>query len=220
MCILAVSDLHGDLDSIREALVRFNPVALLCCGDWGDPAEVTESNLVELAARLPLLTTFGNHDPQELLGTLRDRDGSLVLMAQGEVREFQGLRVAAIGGIWAKSHRKPFYVTDEDVAGFAKQIAAVGPVDVLLTHACPIGLADLTPRGMRGGQLCFLQANQQIAPRIHLCGHIHVSQERTLKDGRQVLNVGSTPEGSVVVIEIERGKPIARRERFERKVRT
>ena len=32
---------------------------------------------------------------------------------------------------------------------------------------------------------------------------VHVAQERTLKDGRQVVNVGATPEGAVVVIEAD-----------------
>ena len=216
MNFLVVSDLHGDLESARRAVDRFRPDALLSCGDWGDPSEVSGHDLADLAGRLPLLSTFGNHDPLELLGRIRDRDGSPVLLAQGEVRDFHGLRVAGLGGIWAKSHRKPFYVTDEDVAEAAGRIAASGPVDVLLTHACPIGLADLTPRGMRGGQRCFLEANKRIAPRIHLCGHVHVAQERKLKDGRQVLNVGATPEGSVVLIEVGATGPVARLERFER----
>ena len=60
-----------------------------------------------------------------------------------------------------------------------------GPVDILLTHGCPIGLADLTPTGRHGGQRCFLEAYKTIMPRLHLCGHLHVAQERTLKDGRQ-----------------------------------
>ena len=216
MRFLAVSDLHGDLDSVRRAIDGLRPDALLCCGDWGDPAEIVEPELIAIAGLLPMVSTFGNHDPIESLGRLRDRDGSPVLLDQGEVRDFQGLRVAAIGGIWAKSHRKPFYVTDEDVSSFASRIADDGPVDVLLTHACPIGLADLTPKGTRGGQRCFLDANKMIAPRIHLCGHIHVAQERTLKDGRQILNVGATPEGSVVVIEVTEQGPVARLERFER----
>ncbi len=114
-----------------------------------------------------------------------------------------GLSIAAIGGIWAKSHAKPHYVTDDDVAELAARIARSGPVDVLITHACPVGLADLTPSGRHGGQRCFLEANKTVAPRLHLCGHLHLAQERTLKDGRRIINVGATPEGSVVIIEFD-----------------
>lgn len=81
MRLLVVSDLHGDLDSVRITIDRFEADGLLGYGDWGDP--------------------------------------------------------------------------DQDVAGFAGRIASPGPVDVLLTHGCPIGLADQTPKGTRGGQRCF-----------------------------------------------------------------
>jgi Icc-related predicted phosphoesterase len=216
--VLVVSDLHGDLGSVTEALAAFEPVALLSCGDWGDPDEVDESALAAVVGRLPVATTFGNHDPIEALSRLRNADGSRVFVGQGEVRAFAGLRVAAIGGIWAKSHRLPHYVTDEDVAGFAAAIAAEGPIDVLLTHGCPVGLADLTPSGRHGGQRCFLDASRVVAPRVHLCGHLHAPQARVLKDGRRVLNVGATPDGSVAVLDLDGPDLHARLERFDRAV--
>ncbi len=214
--ILAVSDLHGDLGSVRRACERQSPELILSCGDWGDPEQVDEIAFAGLLAIAPVYTTFGNHDPIELLGRLRNRDDSPVLLAQGEWREVAGLRLAAIGGIWAKSHAKAHYVTDADVAEAAARIAEAGPVDILLTHACPVGLADLTPSGRHGGQRCFLDANKTIMPRVHLCGHLHVPQERTLKDGRRIVNVGATPEGSVAVVEFdpERGSLLVRLERI------
>jgi uncharacterized protein len=203
MHILVVSDLHGDLDSARRACARRPPDLILSCGDWGDPEEVDESTFAALLEVAPVYSTFGNHDPIDLLGRLRNRDDSPVLLAQGEPREVAGLRLAAIGGIWAKSHAKPHYVTDADVADLSARIAKSGPVDLFLTHGCPIGLADLTPSGRHGGQRCFLDANKTIVPRIHLCGHLHVPQERTLKDGRRIVNVGATPEGDIAVVEFD-----------------
>jgi len=203
MHVLVVSDLHGDLDSARRAAGRFGPDLILSCGDWGDPGEFDESAFAALLEVVPIYTTFGNHDPIDVLRGLRNRDDSPVLLPQGETTEVMGLILAAIGGIWAKSHAKPHYVTDDDVADAAARIASSGPVDILLTHGCPVGLADLTPSGRHGGQRCFLEANKTISPRLHLCGHLHVPQERTLKDGRRIINVGATPEGSVVVIEFD-----------------
>jgi Icc-related predicted phosphoesterase len=218
MRLLVVSDLHGNLESARRACDCQQPDVILSCGDWGDPAEVDESRFSALLAAAPVYTTFGNHDPLDLLARRENRDGSAVLLAQGRVQEVAGLRVAAIGGIWAKSHAKPHYVTDADVAEAAARIAQSRPVDILITHACPVGLADLTPSGRHGGQRCFLEANQTIMPRLHLCGHLHVAQERTLKDGRQVINVGATPEGSIAVVEFDarRGNLQARLERVPR----
>lgn len=222
MRLLAISDLHGDLEAAREAARRFAPDVLLCCGDWGDAGEVVEDDLVALAAERPVLSTYGNHDPLPWLGRVRNRDGSSILLEQGETREIEGLRVAAIGGIWAKSHRKVHYVTDADVAAFADRIAAAPPpIDILLTHGCPAGYADRTPGGRHGGQRCFLDAFHRIAPRLHLCGHLHVAQERSTPDGRRVINVGSTPDGDVVVIEADASGGLeARRERFARPERS
>jgi Icc-related predicted phosphoesterase len=203
MRILAISDLHGDFELAIDACARLRPDMLLCGGDWGDPEVVEETDLERFLGVCPVLTTFGNHDPLDLLERTMNRDGTPLLLGQGEVREVGGLRVAAIGGIWAKSHRQPYYVTDEDVAAFARLATSRGPVDVLLTHGCPVGLADVTPSGRHGGQRCFLDAFKATAPRLLLCGHLHVAQEKTLSDGRKVINVGATPEGSVAVIEFD-----------------
>ncbi len=203
MRILAISDLHGEFRRARDACGRLRPDLLLCCGDWGDPEQVSEADLAAFTAICPVITVFGNHDPLDLLARTRNPDGSRILLDQGEVRRPGALAVAGISGIWAKSHRLPHYVTDDDVAAFSMAIAEHGPVDVLMTHGCPAGLADLTPSGRHGGQRCFLQAFQAAVPRLHLCGHLHVAQERTLKDGRKVINVGATPEGSVVLIEFD-----------------
>jgi uncharacterized protein len=206
MHLVVVSDLHGDLGAVNRACDRYRPDVLLSCGDWGDPEQVAEPALAALLLRVPVYTTFGNHDPMETLARLKNQDGSPILLGQGEVREVGGLRLAAIGGIWAKSHAKPHYVTDADVAEWAATIARAGPVDILLTHACPIGLADLTPTGRHGGQRSFLDAFNTIKPRLHLCGHLHVAQERSLKDGRKVVNVGATPDGCVVTLDFDAGR--------------
>ncbi len=200
MRILVVSDLHGDVNSAHRAATFVHPEMILSCGDWGDPDQVDETELNSLLARAPVYTTFGNHDPLDLLARLQNPDGSAVLLAQGRPVKIAGLRLAAIGGIWAKSHAKRHYVTDADVALAAARIAQAGPVDILITHGCAVGLADLTPTGRHGGQRCFLDAFQAVSPRLHLCGHLHVPQERTLKDGRRIINVGQTPAGSIVVI--------------------
>jgi Icc-related predicted phosphoesterase len=216
MRVLVVSDVHGDLDSARRARTHFQPDLILSCGDWGDPDQVPEADLTAFVSDVPVYTTFGNHDPLDLLPRMSNRDGSPIFMASGSVREYAGLRLAAIGGIWAKSHAKAFYVNDADVADAAARIAQAGPVDILITHACPVGLADLTATGRHGGQRCFLEAFKTVAPRLHLCGHLHVAQEHTLKDGRKVMNVGFTPGGCVVVVEFDakRGTIEARLDQF------
>jgi Icc-related predicted phosphoesterase len=61
----------------------------------------------------------------------------------------------------------------------------------------------MTPSGRHGGQGCFLEVTKTIAPCLNRCGHVHLAQERILKDGRKVINVGATPKGSYVTIEFD-----------------
>ena len=199
MKAVAVGDLHGHWSPLWEVLERERPDLLLSCGDWGDPGYVLKEDFDRITARTYLLTVFGNHDDLELLHRLRNRDGSPVLLGRGEVREVLGLRIAGIGGIWAKSHRKPWYITDEEVAEIADSLKGKG-VDILITHGCPAGLADLTPTGRHGGQRCFLQAFKLISPKVHLCGHLHRKGLRHLKSGAVVANVGYGAEGEFLYI--------------------
>lgn len=201
--LLVVGDLHGKIGSLFRLLDESGPFdGLLCVGDWGDPGQIAADQWEALLARLPVLSVFGNHDDLAVLPELRNiSDGSAVLLAQGERRIFCGLSVAGVSGIWAKSHRLPHYITDEDVAWWAAQLAAGPPVDVLLTHGCPLGVADRTPFGRPGGQRCFLDLLKSVHPRIYLCGHLHVAQQRDLTDPPcTVLNTGALPDGHAVIV--------------------
>jgi Icc-related predicted phosphoesterase len=202
MRILAVGDMHGNLEKVRKAITGFPADLLLCCGDWGDPEEIDRRVFSRILEAIPVMSVYGNHDDLDLLSRARNTDGTPVLMAPGEVYERGGLRFAGISGIWAKSHRKPYYVTDEDVAGMAAKLAG-REIDVLLSHGCAIGLADATPAGGRGGHRCFLNAFHAIDPRLYLCGHLHVPQQRVLKDGRIIVNVGFACEGDCWVFSID-----------------
>lgn len=207
--ILAVGDLHGKTDALFRLLDWEQPDGLVCVGDWGDAGAISLETWAAILARVPVLTVFGNHDDLDLLPTLRNSDGSTVLVESGARRDFCGLTVGGASGIWAKSDRKPYYVTDTQVAAFAARLAGGGdaaPVlprlDLLLTHGCPIGVADQTASGRRGGQRCFLDLLKTVQPTIYLCGHLHVAQRHDLSlSGTAtatpcaVLNTGSLPDG-------------------------
>ncbi len=213
MRILGISDMHGNLEMAHRAIRIAGPDLTLCCGDWGDPGEINREALKAILADSAVFSVYGNHDDIDLLSAARNLDGTPVLLEQGEVRERNGLRIAGISGIWAKSHRKPYYVTDEDVDQLASEIGSHG-ADVLITHGCPIGVSDTIPGGRHGGQRCFLDAFHLIHPRLYLCGHLHIPQERVLKDGQVVINVGFTCEGDYWIIEIGPDKVITERHRL------
>ncbi len=204
MKAIAIGDMHGTFDALYNVLSEHEPDLLLCCGDWGDPGEVGQDVLELVTERAYTFTVFGNHDDLELLDRMRNRDGSPILLKNGEVREVFGVRIGGISGIWAKSHRKPWYVTDEDVISYAERISE-GKADVLLAHSCPSGLADMTPSGTHGGKRCFLDAFRIVKPKLYLCGHLHRPGRRDLKDGSSVVNVGFAKEGDFAVLSFDEG---------------
>lgn len=205
MRILAVSDMHGNLDNIFVALELVNADLLLCCGDWGEASELDPAALQEILERIPVFTVYGNHDDIDLLSAARNRDGTDTLLPQGEIQTWGGLTFAGISGIWAKSHAKPYYVTDTEVAEIASRLAGKD-IDIFMSHGCPIGLADTLPGGRHGGSRCFLDAFHAIQPRVYLCGHLHAPQIRSLKNGSTVINIGSTCQGDYWMIGIDGGK--------------
>lgn len=202
MRLLAVSDLHGDLGSVWAAIEHTQPDVLLCCGDWGDPGDVELPDLEAFSARLPVHSVYGNHDHLEALDAWRNPDGGAVLLRNGELRSVGPLTLAGLNGIWAKSHRKPYYITDEEVDEASLRLAAAGrAVDILLSHGCPSGLADRTWDHRHGGQRCFLRAFQMLKPRVYLTGHLHRAQVYQTQSGETVRNVGHTPKGEAVLLE-------------------
>jgi len=199
---LVVGDMHGQLKTLWEALKEEQPELLICTGDWGDPGQIELADYLAVTELVTVYSVYGNHDDLALLRELKNRDGSPVLLPHDGFVEMRGIRIAGISGIWAKSHRKPHYITDEEVLAVAQNLAGKG-ITVLVTHGCPIGLADETPKGTRGGQRCFLDAFKIVQPKVHLCGHLHKPQLRELKSGQLVLNVGTTALGDYAVLEIE-----------------
>ena len=201
--LLVVGDLHGKTDALFRLIESEKPDGVLGVGDWGDEGQIAPETWADLLDRVPVATVFGNHDDIALLTRLQNRDGSPVLLAQAEVREFCGLTLAGVSGIWAKSHKKPYWVTDDDVENWAKQIQTAAPnIDILLTHGCPVGIVDATGFGKPGGQKCFLRLLQAVRPRIYCCGHLHVPQTRTISDPPCVaFNTGELPRGNYVRIE-------------------
>lgn len=213
--ILAVSDMHGNLDPVRELLQSRKPDILVCCGDWGDPGQVTHGEFEDIISSVHVLTVFGNHDDIDLLRFLKNRDGSPILLENGVMREVMDVRFGGISGIWAKSHRNPWYITDDEIKSMGRFLKA-DLVDILLTHGCALGICDWVPGGRHGGHRSFLDAILTIKPKAAFCGHLHRQQVRTFADGRIAANVGHTALGDYIVIERHNGSWTLQSGRIER----
>lgn len=198
--ILAVSDMHGNLEPVHTLIDAYRPNVLISCGDWGDPGELSVGDFLEITSKVTLLTVFGNHDDIELMKTIRNRDGSPILLENGCMREVNGIRFGGINGIWAKSHKHPWYITDDEVKAAGKLLKG-DLVEILLMHGCAIGICDRVPSGHHAGHKSFLDAVSAVKPRVFLCGHLHTQQIKKYMDGRIAANVGHTARGHYMFLE-------------------
>ena len=138
---------------------------VLAAGDlpW-DYLETLVSLLDAPAAYVP-----GNHDPGTGSGPrgLVDVDGHVVTIG--------GLRIAGLGGC-VRYNEGPHQYTQDEYDKRARQLlrqARDRDVDVLLTHAPPLGLGDDETDPSHVGISALHGVIETLRPTWHLHGHIH-----------------------------------------------
>lgn len=168
--------------------------AAMWAGIDGNRADVMTQKIREQYERIfaampsPALLTYGNVDVPSLWGEYL-RDGHTVL--DGQTIEVEGLRLGFVGGGLTTAYRTPYELSDEE---YASRVAALGPVDVLLTHippALPEITYDAVARRFERGSTALLEYVLEHQPRLHLHGHVHQPLVGRTRVGRtEVVNVG------------------------------
>lgn len=148
-----VRDLHVDL--------------VLAAGDL--PWSYLES-LVSLIDA-PAAFVPGNHDPS----TAGGKGPRGLINLDGRVLTVGGLRIAGLGGCVRYNdgaHQYTQHEYDRRARRLLKDARGAGPVDVLLTHAPPLGLGD-EPDPSHVGISALHGVLEALRPTWHLHGHIH-----------------------------------------------
>jgi Icc-related predicted phosphoesterase len=193
--VLAVADEEVPALESRVAGLRVDLV--VAAGDL--PWDYLE-RLVSLVD-VPAAYVPGNHDPRIGRGTPSAPHG--MTSVDGQAVVVGGLRIAGLGGCvryndGAHQHTQREY--DRRARRLLKDIGDAAPVDVLLTHAPPLGLGDEDDPSHLGIEALH-GVLETLRPTWHLHGHIHPFG--MLKDDR---SVGPTTVRNVIpwhVIEIE-----------------
>jgi calcineurin-like phosphoesterase family protein len=200
--ILAIAD-EVDEGLYTDKLLQLRADLVVSCGDL--PFDYLEYIVSRLD--VPLVYVPGNHDAElrssdpiwTPLGTDAPERGPLgCVNADGRVVVAAGLRIAGLGGS-IRYRPGPNQYTDAEMRWRALSLAArvkLNPfraarrVDVLLTHAPPLGWGpqdDVAHRGFAA----FLRLVKDLAPKMLIHGHIHPygrgKPERNLGE-TQVLN--------------------------------
>ena len=187
--ILAVAD-EVDESLGGEALGQLRPDLVLSAGDL--PFDYLEYLVTVL--NVPLLYVPGNHDP-----SLRSRRGELAwppsielkdardpvvplggTTVDGRIEDVAGIRVAGLGGS-VRYREGPNQYTQKEMLRRARRLrrraAARGlrgrrGVDVLLTHAPPLGVGDEDDPAHQGFE-ALVQLVGRLSPKLLVHGHIH-----------------------------------------------
>lgn len=112
-------------------------------------------------------------------------------IVDGAVADVEGLRLGMVGGGLRSIYRTP---NEVDPMIFDQKVAALGPVDVLLSHIPP-SIAELTfdvvARRHEVGSDALRDYIVEYQPRYALFGHVHQPLARRTRVGRtECINVG------------------------------
>jgi Icc-related predicted phosphoesterase len=187
--ILAVADEEDDrLTAARLSVMR--PDLVVACGDL----HFDYLDFIVSATNAPLVFVPGNHDPEVrpaarpwTPGGQPDGDGhgqrlpSWCTSADGRVVRVAGVVAAGLGGSM-RYNNGPNQYTEREMHRRANRLAArsrlrTRRVDLLLTHAAPLGLGDGDDPCHRGFA-CFHDLVRRLAPRYLVHGHIHPYGQR------------------------------------------
>ena len=141
---------------------------ILSCGDL----DALYLSFLVTMGRAPLLYVHGNHDgsyartPPEGCDCIED---ALVTV--------KGLRILGLGGS-AHYSGGPHQYTEQEMAKrlrkLRRAIRRAGGVDLVLTHAPPLGCGDAEDPAHQGFA-CFQELIEQYRPAYFIHGHVHAS---------------------------------------------
>jgi hypothetical protein len=200
--ILAIADEVDDA-LYTDRLLRLRPDVVVSAGDL--PFDYLEYIVSRLD--VPLVYVPGNHDAElrssdptwtPLGADAPERGPQGCMNADGRAVVAAGIRIAGLGGSM-RYRRGPNQYTEAEMRWRALSLGirvklnpfrAARRVDVLLTHAPPLGWGsneDVAHRGFAA----FVPLVKDLSPRLHVHGHIHPygrgGPERRLGD-TQVVN--------------------------------
>ena len=167
----------------QSTLREVAPDLVLAAGDL--PWDYLE--WIASSVDVPMVFVPGNHDPQ-ITSARERRNGTWyaggiicdaprphgVVNADQTVVEAAGLRIAGLGGC-VRYNKGPHQYTQRQYRRRANRLlrrARGAPIDVLLTHAPPLGLGD-GEDGPHVGIEALHHVLERLEPAWHLHGHIH-----------------------------------------------
>ena len=149
----------------------------------------------------------GNHDWLFELDNVRARsllDPSITYLQDSSV-QIDG--VSIYGAPWQPRFYDWAFNLDRGAPMSEKWAMIPDGVDVLITHGPPNGILDITPAGDNAGCEELRKRVEQVRPRLHVFGHIHLGYGIEDRNGTRFVNACTcdeqySPSNAPVVVEM------------------
>lgn len=214
MRILYISDLHASYNpdlaaaTLEHIYDKTSPDIILHGGDFESlEYENVRNTLFRIMEKTPFYTILGNHDNVEEWKSLKNEDGTPVLidtMTSKGVLTIDGLNIAGIGGLI--SSRSIQSRTKYSYEEYKEKILSLRlfNIDILMTHM-PL------PKTSHPESIDFMIINYAVnflKPKIHLCGHVHDRSYHitTIGDTISIRAITHLPWGGYAIIEMKNGQ--------------
>lgn len=192
MKILAFSDLHR-ARARAEALVAASREAdlVIGAGDFCIMRQDLDGALALLSGiTAPMVLVPGNAESHAELAAAAPRSAHVL---HGSGSAIGGLRLFGLGGGVPPTPFGP-WSWDLTEAEATAHLDRCAEADVLVLHAPPKGLADVTSDGQSVGSAAIRAAIERLQPRLAVCGHVHDCWGQRGRIGAtEVVNLGPRP---------------------------
>ncbi len=209
MRILAISDVHGDLEKTKhlvEMMDSIDPDLIVLAGDITQfgPAKSANDILSELKkSEKQVLAIVGNNDTADVKEELK-RMGIDIHNQALEVGDvgfvgFEGPRSIRLGGMHIINY-DPVQYKLKDLKACRKR--------VMISHVPPINTTtDRLFSGQHAGSDFLRETLENEKPDLLICGHIHEGRGIDKVGKTTVVNTGALVEGYATLIDLKNKEP-------------
>ena len=141
---------------------------ILSCGDL----KASYLSFLVTMGKAPVFYVHGNHD-----GSYRDHPPQGCECIEDRIINYKGLRILGLGGSMRYNPGDHQYTDTQMRRRIRKlwwQLRKAGGVDIVVTHAAPLGLGDADDYAHRGSE-ALRELLDKYRPRYLVHGHIHLS---------------------------------------------
>jgi Icc-related predicted phosphoesterase len=200
--IVCISDLQGQCEKIKHSDLPDGDL-LLIAGDLTNVGKLPEliifnNWLSTLKSKYgSMICIAGNHD----LGLNRGLNGHSIFTEatylENELVEVGGLKIFGTPANSCGPYAQYWEFCDPK---YTRRVYKNMPkCDIIISHGCPYGILDETPRGEHIGDKDLLNSIQRIRPRLVIFGHNHAGYGTYEKDGTTFVNAALCDDNNTLV---------------------